>query len=132
MRVVIDTNVFISGIFWKGPPRKILLEWRINKFQMVLSADILNEYRRVVDEMSQKRGPIDVDDLFEVVGLNSILVQPVRFARPVCKDPDDDMFLEAAISGEAEYIVTGDKKLLELNGYGYIAVLTPGAFLKLI
>ena len=93
---------------------------------MVLSAVILDEYRRVVDEISQKRGLIDVDDLFQVVGLNSILVQPADpFARSVCKDPDDDMFLEAAISGEAEYILTGDKKLLELNGYAHIAVLTP-------
>ncbi len=76
MRVVIDTNVFVSGIFWKGPAQKILLEWRLDKFQMVLSAVILDEYRRVVDEISQKRGPIDVDDLLQVVGLNSILVQP--------------------------------------------------------
>lgn len=130
MKVVIDTNVFISGIFWKGPPRKILLEWQLNKFQMILSAAILNEYRRVVDEMSSRYGTIDVDDLFEVVGLNSILVQPIRFTRPVCKDPNDDMFLEAAISAEAKYIVTGDKKLLELDGYGNLSILKPAGFLK--
>lgn len=130
MRIVIDTNVFISGIFWKGPPFKILLKWRQKKFELILSAAILNEYRRVVDEMSRKHGPIDIDDLFEVVGLNSVLVQPIRFARPVCKDPNDDMFLEAAISAEADYIVTGDKKLLELNGYGNVAIVTPAAFMK--
>lgn len=130
MRVVIDTNVFISGLFWKGPPRSILLKWREQKFEMVLSAVILNEYRRVVDELSHKHGPIDVDDLFEVVGLNSILVEPIRFARPVCKDPFDDMFLEAAIAGEAKQIVTGDKKLLELDGYGGVAISTPSVFLR--
>lgn len=132
MRVAIDTNVFVSGLFWKGPPRLILLKWREKKFEMVLSAVILNEYRRVVDELSHKHGPIDIDDLFEVVGLNSILVEPIRFARPVCKDPFDDMFLEAAIASEAKHIVTGDKKLLELDGYGNISIISPAGFLKLI
>lgn len=45
---------------------------------------------------------------------------------------DDDMFLEAAISSEAKYIVTGNKKLLELNGYGNVSIVTPSAFIKVL
>lgn len=51
MRIILDTNVFISGIFFSGPPSKILKEWRNRKFQIVLSQEILSEYRRVANEL---------------------------------------------------------------------------------
>ena len=47
MRVVIDTNVFVSGVFWKGPPAEILRAWRAGRIEIVLSPEILDEYRRV-------------------------------------------------------------------------------------
>lgn len=53
MKIVLDTNVLISGIFFTGPPYQILKAWRDRKFQIILSAEILFEYRRVAEELSR-------------------------------------------------------------------------------
>lgn len=52
MRVILDTNVFISGIFFTGPPSVILKDWKNQRFQIVLSQQILDEYQRVAEEIS--------------------------------------------------------------------------------
>ena len=69
MRIVLDTNVFISGIFFSGPPSKILKAWKDNKIQIVLSKEILTEYQRVAEELSAKYSEIDIAP---IVGLLTI------------------------------------------------------------
>jgi putative PIN family toxin of toxin-antitoxin system len=54
MKIILDTNVFISGIFFSGPPAQLLKAWKDRRFQIVLSKEILNEYQRVVEELSKK------------------------------------------------------------------------------
>ncbi len=54
MRIVLDTNVFISGIFFSGPPSEIMKAWGNLNFQIILSQDILDEYQRVANELSSK------------------------------------------------------------------------------
>jgi predicted nucleic acid-binding protein len=60
MRIVLDTNVFISGIFFSGPPSQILTAWKNSKFQIVLSQEILKEYRRVAVSLADKFTMIDI------------------------------------------------------------------------
>jgi putative PIN family toxin of toxin-antitoxin system len=59
MRVILDTNVFISGIFFSGPPSQILKAWANQSFQIVLSQQILNEYQRVAEDLSSKFETVD-------------------------------------------------------------------------
>lgn len=54
MKIVLDTNVFISGLFWKGPPQKILEAWAQQKFKLAITPSIIEEYRRVLEELSTK------------------------------------------------------------------------------
>jgi uncharacterized protein len=131
MRVVIDTNVFVSGIFWKGPPNRILNAWRDGKFQLVVTVEIMEEYRRVLRELAEKRSGINVDRFLELVGLNALAVKAPVFARPVCSDPDDDKFLAAALAGKADYVVTGDKALLKISEFRGATIVTPAQLLKL-
>lgn len=132
MKVLIDTNVFVSGIFWKGPPHKILEAWKNKEFQFILSVDILQEYQRVLDELSAKYPQVDLitSKIIETVRVHSELVSTVKFVKPICEDPDDDKFLEAALAANAKYIVTGDKLLLKVNGFKKIQILKPSEFLK--
>jgi putative PIN family toxin of toxin-antitoxin system len=130
MRAVIDTNVFVSGIFWKGPPHQILVAWQAGRFKMVLSSSILEEYRRVLAELTAKFPGVQVERLLELVELHAEIVSPIAFARPVCTDPDDDKFLAAAIASGVEHIVSGDKALLKLNGYRDLRIIKPQIFLK--
>lgn len=104
IKAILDTNVFISGVFWKGPPSEILKAWQEERFRLAISLPILEEYRRVLDELTKKRAVPVLTSILKIIELHSEMVEPVSFAEPVCSDPDDDKFLEAAIAAGAGYV----------------------------
>ncbi len=130
MRVIFDTNVFISGIFWKGPPFDILLAFQKRKFQLFVSPDILEEYNRVLEELSPKYTSAfsGIGKILELVERYADLVLSPPLPKPICDDPDDDKFISAALAGKAECIVSGDKALLKIGAYQGISILTAKAF----
>ncbi len=132
IKAILDTNVFISGVFWKGPPFEILKAWQEQRFQLVISPPILDEYRRVLDEMMKKRPLPVLNSILRVIELHSEMVEPVSFAEPVCGDPNDDKFLEAALAADADYVVSGDAALLNLKHHHGIEIVRPAQFLHLL
>jgi uncharacterized protein len=132
IKAILDTNVFISGVFWKGPPFEILKAWQEQRFRLAISLPILDEYRRVLDEFAKKRQMPVLNSVLRVIELHSELVTPVSFSEFVCSDPDDDKFLEAAIAAGAAYVVSGDKALLSVKFYHEVEVIRPSRFLKLL
>ena len=96
IKAILDTNVLISGIFWKGAPFQILKAWQGRRFRLAISLPILDEYRRVLEEMTRKRPSAVLGSILALIELQSEMVEPVHFAKTVCRDPDDDKFLEAA------------------------------------
>jgi putative PIN family toxin of toxin-antitoxin system len=103
IKAILDTNVLISGVFWKGPPFEILKAWQEQRFRLAISLPILEEYRRVLDEFAKERQMLVLNSVLKVIELRSEIVKPVPFSEPVCSDPDDDKFLEAAIAAGAVY-----------------------------
>jgi putative PIN family toxin of toxin-antitoxin system len=67
MKIVLDTNVFISGIFFSGPPSQILQAWKNKKLRIILSQDILDEYHRVAETLSSKYPTINIFQIIELV-----------------------------------------------------------------
>jgi uncharacterized protein len=128
MRVILDTNVFISGIFFSGPPSQILKAWANQSFQMVLSQQILDEYQRVAEELSSKFQTIDILPIIELVTIHGQFVDTQGFDISVCEDSDDNKFLECAVAGKCKTIISGDKHLLKLSGYEGITVWSPRNF----
>lgn len=128
MRVVLDTNVFVSGVFFKGPPNQIVQAWRDGKIQFVLSIDIIREYSRVGKELSQQFPEIDLDPIIHLVYLKSDFISVAKLPEAVCEDPDDDKFIACALSGNTKVIISGDKHLLKVSGYHGISVLSPRKF----
>ncbi len=128
MRVILDTNVFISGIFFSGPPSRILTAWAHQKFQIVLSRQILDEYRRVAEDLSSKFKSIDIMPIIELVTIHGQFVDTQGFDISVCEDSDDNKFLECAVAGKCRTIISGDKHLLNLSGYEGITVWSPRNF----
>jgi uncharacterized protein len=128
VKVVLDTNVFISGIFFTGPPYKILEGWRDARIQIVVSLDILQEYQRVGETLASQFPDIDPQPIFELLTLNAEVVPSENLAEPVCIDPDDDKFLACALTSGAEYVISGDKHLLRVSGYKGLKVLSPRRF----
>ena len=114
MRVILDTNVLISGIFFSGPPYQILKAWHSRKIQLVISSDIYQEYRRVARLLKKKHKNIDIGSILNLIAINSDFIDAQDLPEPVCDDPDDDKFIACAISGKVKIIVSGDKHLLKL------------------
>lgn len=128
MRIVLDTNVFVSGVFWKGPPATILNACSAGKVGLVLSPAIIDEYRRVGHDLAVRCPPLDLDPIIDALITMSRLVADQDLPAPVCSDPDDDKFLAVAVVGGAEYVVTGDKALLRAREYRGVLVLSARTF----
>jgi len=130
VRVILDTNVFISGVFFGGPPSRILEGWRDGRLKLVLSPEILDEYQRVADELHTQFPDIDLSGLFELLVVAAEMHHAEPLPEAVCIDPDDDKFLACALASSAYLIVSGDKHLLQVAGYREIEILKPRAFIE--
>ena len=130
MRVILDTNVFVSGIFFTGPSYRILDAWRKGELTLVVSPSILEEYRRVGQELAERFKGVDLTPILELLAVAAEVVETKDLPQPVCTDPDDDKFLACAKASKTKYICTGDKALLKTSGYCGIKVMTPRAFLQ--
>ena len=128
MRVVLDANVVVSGIFWSGPPHQILRRWLQGEETLLVSAPILAEYREVLDRMAGSSGNAIFTKWNRLLTEISEMVEPQRLSG-ICRDPDDDKYLEAAVGGKAQAIVSGDKDLLAVKKVHAIPILSPKAFL---
>lgn len=131
MKLVLDTNVFISGIFFSGPPSQILKAWKQSKLQIILSKEILIEYQRVGEELAAKYPGIDIEPLIELLTIYGEVVETKGISISVCEDPDDNKFIECALASNSKLIVSGDKHLLKISGYQEITVLQPREFIDI-
>ena len=128
MRVVLDTNVFISGIFFSGPPSRILEAWRDGRVELAVSPDILDEYQRVGNELSKRFPSIDLRAILGVVTVHALMFPSPPLPEPVCEDPDDDMFIACAIASKSNVIVSGDKHLLKVGDFNGVPIIKPREF----
>ena len=128
LKIVMDTNVFVSGIFFSGPPYQILKAWQSGEFELVVSQEILDEYHRVGEILAEERPNIDLNPILTFVIEHAKVYKPVKLKEPVCEDPDDDKFFACALASGSRVIVSGDKHLLKVSGYEGIEVLKPREF----
>lgn len=130
MKVILDTNVLISGIFFSGPPSEILKSWRRGDIQLVLSSEIADEYVKVAEILANDFPGIEINSILTLILTNSEIIQAPALPHQVCEDPDDDKFLACALASECKVIISGDKHLLKLSGYRGIVILTPRMFIE--
>jgi putative PIN family toxin of toxin-antitoxin system len=128
VRVVLDTNVFVSGVFFGGLPHRILRAWRDGGIQLLLSSEILEEYTRVGEELAARFPAVRLFPVLKLVAMHAEFAEGTPLRTRVCDDPDDDKFLVCAAAGRAGVIVSGDKHLLAVGGWRGIEVLKPRAF----
>jgi putative PIN family toxin of toxin-antitoxin system len=129
IRVVIDTNVFVSS-FFGGNPRRIIDLWKNEEIVLCLSKDVLDEYIDVLQRVGLK----DEDEIGELLslfakGFNILFTAKTPKIEAVEEDPEDDKFRECAVALKAEVVVTGDKALRTVGDYIGIKILTPQEFL---
>ena len=131
LKVVIDTNVYISAIFWNGNPRKIIELGRDGKIEIYTSKDIIGEISDVLMRKF-KLESYDVERILIDFSSFTILVNPIQSLKIIKQDPDDDKFIECAVSCDADYIISGDRHLINLKEYKDIRILNPLEFLLII
>lgn len=132
MRIILDTNVLVSGVFWSGPPFKILELWRDKKVHLITSPEIIVEYQRVAIELAEKFQTVAIDPLLSLIVASSEIYIPPDLPSQVCKDPDDDKFIACAIASRADFVISGDKNLLATSGYQGVKTIKPREFLKVL
>lgn len=127
MKIVIDTNVLISGIFFGGPPGKVLNAVVDKKISAYATVEIVDEYQEIVREMvKRKQGHLNSSLLAPLIQTMQIIVPHSHIE--ICRDPDDNKFLSCAIDSKSLYIVSGDRDLLVLEKYKDITIVTAKDF----
>ena len=128
MRVVLDTNVFVSAVFFAGVPGRILDAWENDIIRLVLSPEIFDEYSRVLNILAKKYPRGDFVNRLERVISYAEFINAPSLPEQVSVDLDDDKFLACAVHAKVNLIVSGDSDLLQVSGFENIAVLTPKQF----
>lgn len=123
MRVLLDTNVLVSAILFGGVPRELLRHAIRGRFVPVTSSRLLDELEDLLERKFEFSPAAAAETRGEFEALADV-VRPKEVPR-VCRDPDDDEVLAAAVAGRAAAVVTGDRDLLDLGTYGDIEIVTP-------
>lgn len=129
--VVLDTNIYLSGIFWRGLPHRVLEMARKREYLLFATEEILEEIEKKMVEKLEV-SPIDADLL--ITGLKAYvnLAKTGKQIRIIKSDPDDDKFINCALGVNAKYIVSGDHHLLDLREYQGIKIVNAREFLKIL
>ena len=128
MRVVVDTNIIVSG-YLGGALEEIIVAWKSGKFALVVSKAIADEYLKVLRRPKFKIERAEVDDFAALLLKIADFVIPLKSINAIPADPTDNKFLEAAVEGKANLIVSGDGHLLELETFRNIPIITAREFI---
>lgn len=131
IKVVIDTNIFISAFLGSKNAKFLMKEIFNNEYILIMSAEQLLEIKEVLNRPKFKKyvSKSEIDALIELLSLK--IVEPVIYQKITdCRDEKDNMILEEAVYGNADYIITGDDDLLVLNPYRWIKIVELRSFLK--
>jgi hypothetical protein len=137
LKAVVDVNLVVSGIISKeGSPAKLLLAWRNNDFLLIISEGMLEETKKVLQYPRIKnKYNLNVQDISQAIGAieRFAFVLPDRIKVDIIKDdPDDNKVIACALAANADYIVSGDRHLLELSAVKGISIVTAKEFLALL
>lgn len=131
-RVVLDTNVVLSGIFFGGVPGRILAAWQEDRIELVLSPAILAEYHDAGAELAKRYAAVGepLDAVLSLIAQTASIVDAPPLPNVVSADPADDKFLACALAARVACIVSGDKHLLSVSGWNRVVVVRPRDFVE--
>jgi uncharacterized protein len=137
VQIVIDTNVIVSSYMFPGAiPGAIIEHWHGHAFELLVSTSLIAEYERVLHYPHiRSRITLEEDELarsIQIVRKRGILVEPNDDLRVVAADSDDDIGVATAVAGNADFVVSGDRYLLDLGEHRGIRIIAPAIFLAIL
>ncbi len=136
MKIIADTNVLVSGTFWKGDSDKIIDLIDKGEIELVISEELIEEYNDVInrDEVMDKieKKNLILNESAQRIIKHATIIKPKQKLDIIKEDPDDNIILECAIEGNVDYIISKDKHLLKLKEFREIKIIKPEEFLRII
>lgn len=129
-KVLLDTNILISALGWNSKPREIFLKCIANELKLITSAEQIDELRRVMDYPKFHFTEEQKESFISIILEVAEMVEITGKVKIIKDDPDDDLIIETAIVGRADYIVSGDPHLLNLKEFAGIKIVTAKEFLE--
>jgi len=131
-RVVLDTNMLVSALLFQAELAGIVDLWKKGRIIPVLSKETFTEFKAVLEypkfSLTQQEIKVIIEEevlpYFEVIEVTDNI-------KGICRDVDDDKFIACAVSASADFIVTGDKDLLDLGKYKSVKIISASVFLKM-
>ena len=134
MRVVADTNVIISMLFWGKSLERFLILVNTRQIILCFSPQTIDELLRVIRyahiQKQAEKLQVPIEASLDKLLAASSIVYPTEHIKRITADPSDNRFLECAVAAKAEVLVSGDKHLLTLKEFAGIPILAPAQFLK--
>ena len=130
MKAILDTNVLISAVISTGVPHEVVVAGFEGEYEIIVSVATLTEFRETLLKYPERfhMDEQEVQKEVETIRYFAEFVDPEEEIKAVKADPDDDKFLEAAVAGNVDYVVSGDQHLLGLNSFRGIEIITPRTF----
>ncbi|MDZ4672758.1 MAG: putative toxin-antitoxin system toxin component, PIN family [Phototrophicales bacterium] len=136
MRIVLDTNLIISGMLWMGLPHDMLVLAYQHQIQVIASEPLIEELKDVLSREKMKKHLNRIqktpDELINLHLSHTLIIEPSQVPEGTVRDLKDDKIIACAVGGQADYIITGDNDLLVLKEYQGILIVTASEFLTII
>ncbi|MFT4249913.1 MAG: putative toxin-antitoxin system toxin component, PIN family [Candidatus Woesearchaeota archaeon] len=132
LRVVLDTNVLVSAAIYQGNEYEVLQLIQLARVQLLLSEEIIQEFTAVLKRPKFGFSTTQVVDVIKQLRLICEVVHPKKRLEVIQEDLDDNKFLECALEGKADYILSGDKHLLKLKHFEEIPIINASKFIALL
>lgn len=133
LKIVIDTNIWISALLNPGKAKAIRIAFEEEIFELYCSPELLDDLQDALSKpkLTSRIFPQDAADLIKLIEEQAVFVELGTYPA-ICRDPEDDAFLACAVISMADFLITGDDDLLCLTEYKGTKIITPARFLELL
>ena len=132
MKVVLDSNIFVSSFYWAGNPRKVFERVASGLDELYLNDEILEELASVMSREKFNTGADEITKYIEIIKSYSVKLSPSSTPAKISRDEDDNKILQCGVDGDVDFIITGDDDLLVLLKHGNIKIVKPKDYLDLV